>query len=141
MRHSPALTTSAIVLPFPPELSDSQEAEIYSCFMRHVRAVPHSRMAIKILSAIQFTADTLSCSDAHVSKTLVDLGLRAPRLAFPAEFLDFADRAFARQGWSVSTPSAAMRDLQEIWEAEEGVPCGVFSPHSVVLRSLVIVGG
>jgi hypothetical protein len=104
-------------LPLPPEMSEVQEMEIYVRFMRHLRNVPNSRAEIKVLSAIQFTADMLVCSDAHVAKALVDLGLRAPRAAFPAEFLSFADRCLMRSGWEVGGPNIALLELQKFWRS------------------------
>jgi hypothetical protein len=92
------------------------ELDIYARFMRHIRHVPNSRVEIKILSAIQFTADMADCSDAHVAKTLVEMGLRAPRMAFPADFLSYADQALMRGGWDVGAPSTALLDLKAHWD-------------------------
>ncbi|MEM7679600.1 MAG: hypothetical protein AAF182_01160 [Pseudomonadota bacterium] len=108
-----------VTLPLPPsgvKKSDA-EIEIYARFMRHLRHVPNNRTEIKILSAIQFTADMTDNSDAHVAKILVDYGLLAPRMAFPAEFLRFADAAFARSTWSVGGPSKALLALKAHWES------------------------
>ncbi len=95
--------------------SRSEKSEIFIRFMGHMRHVPVSRVEIKILSAIQFTADMLNSSDAHISKELVEMGLRAPRLAFPIEFLDFIDNSLMRCGWDVGAPSEAMVELREQW--------------------------
>ena len=80
-----------IELPLPPEKSYLTEMDIYVRFMRHLRAVPNSKKEIKVLSAIQYTADMTNNSDARVAKVLVDLGLKAPRLSFPTEFLEHID--------------------------------------------------
>lgn len=110
------IAQSEIVLPLPPPLASGRtEMAIYAKFMQHLRHVPNSRMEIKILSAIQFTADMLDHSDAHVAKVLVDLGLRAPRLAFPADFLKFVDFALMRSGWEVGGPTASLTALREYW--------------------------
>ncbi len=93
-----------------------EDMEVYARFMRHLRHVPSSRPEIKILSAIQFTADMLDLNDASVAKLLVDLGLRAPRVAFPADFLEFADQALLRSGWEVGSPNTALKDLQDHWD-------------------------
>lgn len=111
------LSNNDIILPLPPEqLSESDEMAVYARFMRHLRNVPNSRAEIKILSAIQFTADMLDHSDAHVAKVLVDLGLRAPRMAFPADFLKFTDGAMMRSGWEVGGPSSGMVGLKDYWD-------------------------
>lgn len=116
-----------VVLPLPPALADLGagqdtrfEMEIYARFMRHLREVPNSRMEIKILSAIQFTADMLETPDALVAKTLVDLGLKAPRKAFPMSFLDFCDKALLRRDWDrhdgKGGPPSAVLMLKEHWD-------------------------
>ncbi|MFN3827934.1 MAG: hypothetical protein ACK4NR_09970 [Micavibrio sp.] len=108
-----------IRLPLPPSMAEDMrfEMEVYARFMRHLRHVPNSRMEIKILSAIQFTADIMDHGDALVAKTLVDLGLRAPRKAFPVSFLDFVDKCVQRRDWSGgSVPPASVLALKEHWD-------------------------
>lgn len=107
----------ATKLPLPPAREDSAEMETYARFMRHLRHVPNSRNEIKILSAIQFTADMQGLSDAHVAKILIDLGLRAPRVAFPAEFLSYADQALMRERWALGGPSSGLLELQSFWSS------------------------
>ncbi len=107
------------ILPLPPKSNDSQskvDMEIYARFMRHLRMVPNSQMEIKILSAIQFTADMLDIGDALVAKTLVDCGLRASRKAFPSDYLEFVDRSLLRTGWHVGGPTSGAVDLKEFWD-------------------------
>lgn len=106
----------ALPLPPPDMVKQKDEMAIYARFMRHLRHVPNSRMDIKILSAIQFTADMLYHSDAHVAKVLVELGLRAPRLSFPADFLSFMDQALMRSEWEIGGPNEAMKELKEFWD-------------------------
>lgn len=105
-----------IALPVPAEDASNDIMEIYARFMRHLRHVPNSRAAIKVLSAMQFTADMIDYSDANIAKVLVDMGLRAPRIAFPAEFLDYADQALMRSGWDVGGPNAALLELKNYWD-------------------------
>lgn len=105
-----------VVLPLPPEDQAPTDMDIYARFMRHLRNVPNSRMEIKILSAIQFTADMLDIGDALVAKTLVDCGLRAPRQSFPAEYLEFIDKSLLRSGWEVGGPSASAAELKAHWD-------------------------
>lgn len=121
-------TKETIVLPLPPgphmaaiNGHDGRfEMEIYARFMRHLRNVPNSRVEIKILAAIQFTADMLDVSEALVAKTLVDLGLRAPRKAFPGTFLDFCDNMMLRAGKfsdEHSGPPQAVTVLKGHWDS------------------------
>lgn len=108
-----------IVLPLLPEEGQdlTDEVTIFNRFCRHLRMVPTSRASIKVLSAIQFTADFLGYSDAHVTKVLVELGLRTPRMALPQEFLDYVDMALPRGGWLVGGPSKAIQDLAGHWRS------------------------
>ena len=101
---------SHIVLPLAPQqsINATNEMEIYVRFMRHLRLVPNSRMEIKVLSAIQFTADMLDITDALVAKTLVDLGLLASRKAFPTAYLEFVDKSFLRKQWDLGAPSKGL---------------------------------
>ena len=108
---------STTLLPLAPEDKNAHtEMEIYARFMRHLRMVPNSRMEIKVLSAIQFTADMLDISDALIAKTLVDLGLRAPRKAFPSDYLEFVDKSLLRTGWDVGGPTKSASELKLHWD-------------------------
>lgn len=110
-------TFENLFLPLPPlDGADDMELEIYARFMRHVRLVPNSRIDIKILSAIQFTADILDQSDAYVCKTLADMGLRAPRRAFPETYLEHVDETLKRSGWDVGGPCASTIDMNRFWD-------------------------
>jgi len=106
------------MLPFPPEdrIETRTDMEIYARFMRHLRMVPSSREEIKILSSIQFVADMMAESDALVAKTLVDLGLRAPRVAFPETYLEHADQALMREAHDICSAGPALRDLKSHWD-------------------------
>jgi len=108
----------SFILPVPAvDTRDPMELEIYARFMRHVRLVPNSRMEIKILSAIQFTADLMDLNDAIVAKTLADMGLRAPRKAFPESYLEHVDRSLMRSGWDVGGPSPSSIEMKHHWDA------------------------
>ncbi len=115
--NSSALLSEVVILPIPPaETRDALELEIYARFMRHVRLVPNSRMEIKILSAIQFTSDMMDLNDAIVAKTLADMGLRAPRRAFPESYLEHVDRSLMRSGWDVGGPCASSIEIKHHWD-------------------------
>lgn len=117
-KNTEIVALSGIALPLPPDMhADADAILVYARFMRHLRHVPSSRKEIRILSAIQFTADLTGHSDAHVSKILVDQGLRAPRLSFPADFLHYADQALMRMDWQVGGPSPGLQELKAFWDA------------------------
>lgn len=136
------MTHSEITLPNVDVLKTCAEhREIYLRFMKHIRHVPVSRMEIKILSAIQFTADMMDSSDAHIAKELVEMGLRAPRLAFPNGFLDYADRALMRCGWDIGAPSDAIIELRDYWFFEKPqMQLGSFRHVHAVVKEDVFVG-
>ncbi len=116
-QHDAHSTQDGIVLPLPPEIrAQADDVALYARFMQHLRHVPTSRMEMKILSAIQFSADMLDYSDAHVAKVLIGFGLRAPRVAFPADFLKFADASLQRSSWEIGGPNAALQELQAYWD-------------------------
>ena len=117
------IETDKITLPQPERAHVMPEQwSIYTRFMGHMRHVPVSRMEIKILSAIQFTADMMDISDAHTAKALVEMGLRAPRIAFPIEFLDYIDNALMRCGWDIGAPSKEMMELRDQWLTRQEQP-------------------
>jgi hypothetical protein len=106
-----------IHLPFPPtDMKAEFEMEVYARFMRHLRQVPSSRPEIRILAAIQFVADMMDVGDAHISKILVDLGLRAPRMAFPESYLQFVDNILMRSIHDVGYTNGALKDLHQHWQ-------------------------
>jgi hypothetical protein len=114
------LIPARIILPVPCEDKSVErkdaESQICKRFMGYLPHVQNGRIEIKILSAIQFAADMTGYSDAYAAKYLVDLGLRAPREAFPADFLHFADCALERAAWESCAPSVHLRALKEYWE-------------------------
>lgn len=108
--------SNQIELPMPPNKDDAMLMEVYVRFMRHLRQVPHNRIEIRILSAIQFTATMVNYTDAQVSKMLVDMGLRVGRDGLPADYLEFAYNSLMRTGWEVGGPSAGLIALQQFWD-------------------------
>jgi hypothetical protein len=107
-----------IRLPFPPtDMKATFEMEVYARFMRHLRQVPTSRPEICILAATQFVADMLDVGDAEIAEILVDLGLRAPRIAFPESYLQFADRSMMRSIHEIRVTNNSLKDLQLHWQS------------------------
>jgi hypothetical protein len=132
--------TDTTILPLPPRLHDNPEdMEIYIRFMGHLRHVPSSRVEIKTLSAIQFTADMLDHSDAHIAKVLVELGLRAPRLAFPADFLRFVDQSLMRSDMDIGGPSQALHELKSYWDKIGEDKFGAFKGEYALLENRMAV--
>ena len=113
-RHRRSLTPT--VLPYLPENAGSNEREIYTAFIRSLRESTHRRMEVRILTAIHKAADLTDNSDAYVSRVLVDLGLLAPRLAFPGDFLDHVDATLLRDKPLLRIP-ASYQALTQHWGA------------------------
>jgi hypothetical protein len=109
-------TCERVILPLPALDAESAELEVYGRFMRHLRMVPNSRMDIKILSAIQFTSDMMDMNDAIVAKSLADMGLRAPRRAFPESYLEHVDRSMMRSGFEVGAPCQSALAMKSHWD-------------------------
>ena len=86
-------------------------AQFYQC----LREARHNRPDVCVLLAIQRTADVTMNSDAYVAKTLVERGLRAPRMAFPGEYLDHIVTALARHPHHMGSASETDRDLYAHW--------------------------
>lgn len=109
-RHTPT------ILPCLPESAGATERGIYMSFIRNLRESPHRRMEVRILTAIHKAADQTDNSDAYVSRVLVDMGLMAPRLAFPGDFLDHVDATLLRDRPLLSVP-ASYQALTHHWGA------------------------
>ena len=116
MKANDNLLSESVILPIPEINADAKtDMEIYARFMRHLRTVANSRMEIKVLTSIQFVADMLDLPDAQITKALVDMGLRAPRMALPSDYLDHADACLMREDWEVGAANPALKSLQSHW--------------------------
>jgi hypothetical protein len=108
-----------VFLPLPP-LDDAphEVMEIYGRFMRHVRLSPSPVMDIKVLSAIQFTADMMDMGDDRVAKMLADMGLRCPQTALPQSYLEKIRKDCADQASPACDSSIDMcrfwHDIEEV---------------------------
>ncbi len=106
-----------VFLPLPPLDGAANELlEVYGRFMRHMRLAPTSNIYVKILSGIQFTADMLDLPDEMVARMLADMGLRAPRKAFPESYLNLVDRSLLRAGWDIGAPCESSVDMKRFWD-------------------------
>lgn len=105
-----------VLLPLPPEDAHYKyEMEVYAKFMRFLRTQPNSRMDIKVLTATQSVAQNMEVEIDQIAKILVDLGLRAPRMAFPGQFLRFCDVALQRRALEYKSPQKSIRELYRHW--------------------------
>ena len=88
---------------------------IISHFFQCLRDAKHSRPDVCILLAIQRTADATANSDAYVAKVLVEAGLRAPRMSFPGEYLDYVTQALIRHPHHMGAATVHDKDLYAHW--------------------------
>lgn len=63
------------------------------------------------------TAEFLSMGEDAVAKILVDLGLRAPQMAFPASFLRFCDQTLKRAAGEMTSSLQIVKALYRHWMA------------------------
>ena len=89
--------------------------KIINHFFQCLRDATHSRPDVCILLAIQRTADATTNSDAYVAKVLVEAGLRAPRMAFPGEFLDYMTQALTCHPHHMGAANSHDKDLYAHW--------------------------
>jgi hypothetical protein len=114
--RSPHRTHTNVILPCLPENTGRAERDIYMSFIRALRDGPSRRMEVRVLTAIHRAADATDNSDAYVSRVLVDMGLMAPRLALPGDFLDHVDATLLRDRPLVSIPAGYLA-LTQHWAA------------------------
>ncbi len=107
-----------ILLPLPPLRMEAEfEMEVYVRFMRSIRHISNTRQNMDVLMAIQFVAEMMQIPNMQVSKILVDLGLRAPRMAFPEPYLQLIDQLAMREIHDIGYANHALRDLRHYWQA------------------------
>ncbi len=116
-------------MPVPPSAS-SQDHDYYQAFVHIMNRLPRTlAIGAKLRTAIEHTADYMRTSPAHVARLLVDYGLRAPRQAFPASFLDFVDQTPApRDAIARASMDADVIELKDFWHT--------LSPHLAEERVL-----
>ena len=100
-----------IILP-----TDQEDCAVYHIFMQHLPRVARNRLDIKILHALQYTADATGTDVTDICMMLVQMGLRAPRLAFPASFLEQVDLAVIRHGRGDMVLDPTVMALRHHWD-------------------------
>ena len=123
MTHATIFSSSSclderIIWPMPPapDRIRPSEIDLYVRFMRHVRAAIITRPEMRVLSALQFVADVTGLEDSEVALQLVEMGLRAPRAAFPASFLAALDPIGHQAVFGGGAIGAGVADLLAHWK-------------------------
>lgn len=114
--------TTNMHMPLPPCVDADLEKQkfemaVYARFMRHLRHGGRKNETVKVLEAIRFVADLMDHSDAHIAKVLTELGMRAPRAAYPQAFLDFADHAMVCSVWQLGAADSDLKALHNYWNS------------------------
>lgn len=97
--------------------TDETSREIYMAFVTALRQSPQRHIERRVLCAIHKAADATGHSDAYITRVLVDMGLRAPRLALPADFLDHADTNLLATHRFLKAAPESYQDLATHWSA------------------------
>ncbi|MBU6474459.1 MAG: hypothetical protein KGL10_00525 [Alphaproteobacteria bacterium] len=84
-----------VVLPLCPPPGRIFESVVYRHFMQNFCRLSAVAEEIRVLSSIQAVSAAMGISPALAAKTLVDIGLRAPRHGFPLSFLAWGGNASA----------------------------------------------
>lgn len=117
-RHDDAM--SHVRLPLPPGVFSptwAVDMDVYVRFMRAMRGSIITKPEQKLLVAITTAATQMAneIDESDVALTLVELGLRAPRGAFPASFVNRALDAhmrFVRRGGDFKE---SLKELLTLW--------------------------
>lgn len=120
MHFTPSLNDQTIELPkirIEQSMDGANRHKIITQFFQLLRDATHARPDVCILIAIQRTADATDNNDAYVAKVLVDAGLRAPRMAFPGDYIDHIISALTRHPNHMSAASESDKDLYAHWTA------------------------
>lgn len=86
MYTQPFTYNGVIVLPACNSNANGHEKCVESCFNRHMMVWGKPTVE-SVRASIQFCADMLHCSEAHIARCLTKLGLQAPPEAFPEEIV------------------------------------------------------
>lgn len=108
-----------INMPVPP-LDTHPDFIYFQAFTRVMSDTQqHEDIALRILSAIEQSANRTETSPAHLARLLVSYGLRAPRHAFPESFSNYAETYIRTLNDNPSLSMAQHHDiieLHQMWE-------------------------
>lgn len=104
-------------MPVPPA-ADHPNFAFCQTFVHAMNSQPRTMAtAMRVFAAIDIAAERMETSPAHISRVLVDCGLRAPRAAFPSDFLDFVDRCpVPRTSVQRAALGTGVIELKEFWD-------------------------
>lgn len=124
---------NSVSLPFVNfDIATEEEIDIYVNFTGHYRNTSHVEDQFKVLNAIQYVAVLMDHSDEYISRKLVEMGLRAPRYAFPMDFQSYFDRAMERIGQKIGAPSPEMLELFDHWNGLSSPMHDISEPRQYV---------
>ena len=98
--------------------TDANSREIIHIFNHGLVTFEDLKDELRVLKSIYRAADLTGNSDALVSKILVDHGLKAPRRAFPDDFLEHIDTIAMMEAKTIfSGLSESYNRLIQFWNA------------------------
>lgn len=106
-----------IIFPDLNKAHDSFDKEVVQIFLQCFRNIQFPRDDMRVMQAIERTADLTGNSDGLISKILVDNGLRACRECFPQEFLSHIDLLCLKKGRRTLSQKLkkSHSDLKDFW--------------------------
>ena len=93
----------------------SSSNEYYPEFIKNLRDIGRGSKSDKVKAAIKLTAETLHISPEFVARCLVEIGVRAPKSAFPRNFVAFINGRKDKSIWEQDSLTTAQRDLLNSW--------------------------
>jgi hypothetical protein len=108
---------TAIALPTFHTAQDRFEYEVIQMFHHCYQEFLQEGEVTKILSSIEKVAYVTGHGDAYISKILVGHGLRAPRIAFPQDYVEHVDQVIGNMNFNITTGlSSGCEGIIEFWE-------------------------
>lgn len=110
-----------IIFPDLNMVKDHSEREIVQIFLQRFRDIPFPRDEMRVMQAIEKTANLTGYSDGVIAKILVDSGLRSSRISFPQEFLSHIDLLYLKKGRRNLSRKLkqSYADLKDFWQRSE----------------------
>lgn len=98
-----------------PDVSVQSGDDFYPVFLKSLREIGREIKSDTIRKAIKITAETMHISPEAASRYLVELGIRAPRSAFPRDFVRHIETRKDRSVMEQDSLTSAQRDLVSLW--------------------------
>lgn len=120
------MTLQSVVMPDRASTKNKIHHEIVEIFLQRLSDRGFLSQHMKILDAIEKTAQLTGICPINVAFVLVENGLRAGRKAFPQIFLDHVDNVFfGNHSGQHILASAVYAALKDSWVIEQRIPANI----------------